>query len=66
VDICTIETKLIQSLGFPQLKLATLESAHFPIIFVCIQMAEVGKKVAYGKGLVSPEAFGDIIPSDLY
>jgi len=29
-------------------------------------MAEVGKKVAYGKGLVSPEALGNKIPTDLY
>jgi hypothetical protein len=29
-------------------------------------MAEVGKKVAHGKGLVSPEAFGNKIPSELY
>jgi hypothetical protein len=29
-------------------------------------MAEVGKKVAYGERLVSPEAFGDKIPSNLY
>jgi hypothetical protein len=29
-------------------------------------MAEVGKKVAYGKGLVSPETLGDKIPPDLY
>ena len=36
------------------------------IFFVCIQMAEVGKKVAYGKGMVSPEAFGDKIASDVY
>jgi hypothetical protein len=29
-------------------------------------MAEVGKKVAYGKGLVSTVAFGDKIPSGLF
>jgi hypothetical protein len=37
-----------------------------PIIFVCVQVAEVGQKVAYGERLVSPEAFGDKISSDLY
>jgi hypothetical protein len=31
-----------------------------------MQMAQVGKKVAHGKGLVSPEAFGNKIPTDLY
>jgi len=66
VGICTIETKLIKSSGFPQLKLATHELTHFPHHFCLYIIAEVGKKVAYGEGLVSPKASGDKIPADLY
>jgi len=66
VGICTIETELITSLGFPQMKLAAYESPYFPHHFCLYTNSVVGKKVAYGKGMVSPEALGDKIPCDLY
>ena len=66
MGICTIETQLIASLGFPELKLAAHESPYFTHNFCLYTNSVVGKKVAYGKGMVSPEALGDKIPSDLY